>query len=179
MGAEIALEFVDPWSDPRELLNANPIARVPTLLTDDGHALTETLLIVQWLESTFPGASLLGTSSAVVLSGAGVAMGVIDAAAHTFMGRRVAPEFDETAVGVRRRRAMVNGLLVLESRLPDNAGESPNIADIATTVALDYLRFRFSAAGWLPAVPRLDAICSRLAERPTFRRSAPREISRS
>jgi maleylacetoacetate isomerase len=37
----------------------NPNARVPTLVLDDGTALTQSLAIIEWLEETFPSPSLL------------------------------------------------------------------------------------------------------------------------
>jgi glutathione S-transferase len=176
VGGDIALAFVDPWADPPELLAANPTARVPTLLTDDGVALSETLLIVQWLEINFPLPSLLGRAPVDVLAAAGRAIGVIDAAAHTFMGRRVAADFDETSIGLRRRRAMLEGLCSLERNPPEYKGGCPSIACIAAVVALDYLRFRFPQATWIPALPRLQALGSRLASRPSFYRSIPHDI---
>ena len=82
-GLNIEPTIVDPWADDTRLREANPATRVPTLITDDGIPLTESLLIVQWLEHTRPAPDwpgLLGTSAAGVLSRAGIALGVIDAA---------------------------------------------------------------------------------------------------
>ena len=87
---------------------------MPTLITDEGIPLTESLLIVQWLEHTRPAPSwpgLLGPDAAGVLSRAGIALGVIDASVHTIFIRKVtAPVlFDQTPVGLRRRRSMADG----------------------------------------------------------------------
>src|SRR5690348_9882000 len=109
---DIGTQIVDPWGDTPELVKANPAARVPTLLTDDGQVLTECLLIVLWLEKTKPTPSLFASNVAHDLAQAGVAMGVIDAAVHTLIGRRIVggASFDESPVGLRRRRTMVEGL---------------------------------------------------------------------
>jgi glutathione S-transferase len=45
---DIETRIVDPWRDPPEPLAADPSARVPALITDDGQALSETLLIMLW-----------------------------------------------------------------------------------------------------------------------------------
>ena len=56
--ADIGTTVVDPWADAPALLEANAAARVPALLTDAGRPLTESLLIVLWLESQQPAALL-------------------------------------------------------------------------------------------------------------------------
>ena len=43
-------EIVNPWGDEAGLIKLNPASRVPTLELDSGLPLTESLLIVTWLE---------------------------------------------------------------------------------------------------------------------------------
>jgi hypothetical protein len=50
------------------------------------------------------------------------------------------------------------------------------LAVIATVVALDYLRFRFPSAAWLPALPQLDALAARAHERASFAQTLPRDM---
>jgi len=175
-GDDVKGEIVDPWADAPALLDANPAARVPALVTDTGLPLTESLLIVLWLENQRPEPSLLGASSTEVISQAGVAMGVIDAAVHTLIGRKVTdPSFDEAPVGLRRRRSMVNGLLRLEANPPQYDGGTPDLACITAVTALQYVHFRFPKAAWIPAVPQLDKLAAKLGNRPSFERSVPRQ----
>jgi glutathione S-transferase len=103
---------------------------------------------------------------------------VIDAAVHTIITRKcTAPVlFDETPVGLRRRRTMAEGM----SRLEDIAGRVPFVTDGAPTldaicaaVAFDYLRFRFADAPWLPPMPTLEALSQRLRERQSFAKTVP------
>jgi glutathione S-transferase len=173
--ADVAAEVVDPWADDPRLLEANTAARVPALLTDDGRRLTESLLIVLWLESERPSPSLLGPDRTATIARAGVAMGVVDAAVHTLVGRKITDaSFDESPVGLRRRRSIVQGLRRLESDPPVYESGTPDLATIASVVALDYVRFRFPQASWMPAVHRLDGLAARLAPRASFERSRPR-----
>jgi len=44
---------------------------------------------------------------------------------------------------------------------------------LCAVVALDYLRFRFTDAPWMPALPTLDALSERLRERPSFGKTMP------
>jgi glutathione S-transferase len=172
--AGVTTEVVDPWGDTPKLLQANSAGRVPTLITDDGRALTESLLIVLWLEHRRPEPSLLGVDATRAVERAGIAMGVIDAAVHTLIGRKVTDGgFDEAPVGLRRRRSMIDGMSRLEADAPGWAGGTPPIDAVAAVVALDYIDFRFPAAPWLPALPRLRALAAQLAARPSFEASRP------
>lgn len=181
-GLIIEPTIVDPWADDARLREANPATRVPTLITDEGIPLTESLLIVQWLEHTRPAPDwpgLLGPDAVGVLSRAGIALGVIDAAVHTIIIRKVtAPvPFDETPVGLRRRRTMADGMARLESILASEeliASNAPRLDAICAVVALDYLRFRFAGQPWMPPMPRLDALSLSLRLRPSFAQTLPR-----
>ena len=185
-GLNIEPTIVDPWADDARLREANPATRVPTLITDEGIPLTESLLIVQWLEHTRPAPdwpSLLGPGAAGVLSRAGIALGVIDAAVHTIIIRKVtAPVlFDETPVGLRRRRTMAEGMARLESaatqgQLSGNGNQTstPTLDAICAVVALDYLRFRFDGQAWLPEMPALGTLSAAMARRESFAQTLPR-----
>ena len=174
--------LVDPWADDARLREANPATRVPTLITDEGIPLTESLLIVQWLEHTRPAPdwpSLLGPDAVGVLSRAGIALGVIDAAVHTIIIRKVtAPvPFDDTPVGLRRRRTMAEGMARLESIAARGelvASDAPRLDAICAVVALDYLRFRFADQPWMPPMPALDAMSLSLRQRTSFAQTLPR-----
>ena len=181
-GLNVEPTIVDPWADDARLRAANAATRVPTLITDEGIPLTESLLIVQWLEHTRPAPdwpSLLGGDAAGVLSRAGIALGVIDAAVHTIIIRKVtAPVlFDETPVGLRRQRTMAEGMARLEAvaaRGELTASDAPRLDTVCAVVALDYLRFRFEGQSWMPLMPALDALSLSLRQRTSFAQTLPR-----
>ena len=182
-GLDIEPTIVDPWADDVRLRDANAATRVPTLILDDGTPLAESLLIVQWLERTRPAPDwpdlLGGDDAAGVLSRAGIALGVSDAAVHTIIIRKVtAPAlFDETPVGLRRRRTMAEGMARLEAiaaRTPLWTQGAPTLDAITAVVAIDYLRFRFADAAWLAPLPALDAMSLALRARPAVAQTMPR-----
>ena len=169
--------LTDPWKDAAALLAANPSARVPALQLDNGRSITESLLIVMWLETQKPVPSLLGTDASAVMSKAGVAMGAVDAAAAVIIGRKMTDaSFDESPVGLRRRRSVTQALGQLEDDPPVWVGDIPDLAVIATVVLVDYVRFRFPSAAWMPTTPRLDHLVEQLRSRPSFADSAPRDM---
>lgn len=177
-GVTFELDMVDPWADDAGLREANPATRVPTLVLDDGSALTESSLILAWLERQYPRPALYGDSGS--FERAGVAIGVIDASVHTMITRKVtAPAlFDDTPMGQRRRRGMVEGLQRLERLVQRDCGgvpaTRPELDVVAAAVALDYLRLRFPDAPWMPATPVLDAWLADVRQRPAFADTAPR-----
>lgn len=167
-------QIVNPWADDPALLALNPAARVPTLQTDSGRPLTESLLIVLWLENTRPEPSLLAGAVETIVSQAGAAMGVIDAMANIVTGTmQMDPNWGETRVGLRRRRTIVTGFAPLEADPPTYGGGTPSIAVITVVVALDYLRLRFADAPWAPPLPVLDGLRARVADRPAFSATMP------
>ncbi len=190
-GLDIEPTLVDPWADDPRLRAANAATRVPTLLLDDGTPLAESLLIVQWLEVARPAPawpSLTGrdaATAAAVLSRAGIALGAIDASVHTIITRKVtAPVlFDETPVGLRRRRTMVEGLQRLEAlvavlggaRPGSNVGSTaPALDAICAVVLFDYQQLRYADQPWLPKTPGLQALAEAMRQRPSFASTVPR-----
>jgi glutathione S-transferase len=168
-----ATEIVNPWNDDAALLELNTAARVPTLATDAGLPITESLLVLLWLERKRPEPSLLDGPLDRIVSQAGRAMGVIDAMANIVTNAmQVDPGFGESRVGLRRR-SIVTGFRALEADPPAYSGETPDIAVITTVVALDYLRLRFKDAPWAEPLPPLDALRAQVAERSAFKSTEP------
>lgn len=185
-GLDIEPTIVDPWADDPRLRAANAATRVPTLVLDDGTALTESLLIVHWLELTRPAPDWPGLTGgpgveAGVLARAGVALGAIDASVHTIITRKVtAPVlFDETPVGLRRRRSMVEGLQRVEALVPQIGSaqpglKAPTLDAICAVTLYDYQQLRYADQAWLPKTPALQAMAAAWHQRPSFARTMPR-----
>ena len=185
-GLDIEPTVVDPWAGDKRLLDANAAERVPALVLDNGTALTESLLIVQWLEATRPvpkWPSLLGADPgqiAGVLSRAGVALGGIEASVHTIITRKVtAPAlFDDTPVGIKRRRTMADVMQKLDA-LADSmhtaapASSAPTLDVICAVVLYDYQMLRYTNQPWLPATPKLASLAQAWRVRPSFAKSMP------
>ena len=185
-GLNVEPTVVDPWADDAHLRAANAATRVPTLVLDDGTPLTESLLIVQWLEATWPAPAhptVLGSPEQVagVLSRAGIALGAIEASVHTIITRKVtAPTlFDETPVGLRRRRSMIEGLERLDALVSVMGGDHPErrvptLDIIAAVVLYDYQQFRYGDQAWLPATPALRDLAVAMRQRPSVATTLPR-----
>ena len=185
-GLDVEPTIVDPWADDARLREANAATRVPALVLDNKIPLTESLLIVQWLEATRPAPqwpSLYGKDldrMEGILSRAGIALGAIDASVHTIITRKVtAPVlFDETPVGLRRRRTMIEGMQRLEAvasemAVSDPSQQFPTLDQICAVVLFDYQHFRYGDQPWLPATPKLKQLSDSLRTRPSFEKTIP------
>jgi glutathione S-transferase len=185
-GLAVEPTLVDPWADDARLRAANVATRVPVLILDDGTILSDSLLIAQWLEIVRPSPawpSLVGNNAveaAGVFSRTGIALGGIDASVHTIITRKVtAPVlFDETPVGLRRRRTMIECAQSLEMLVPQMAGsqpgsKAPTLDIICSVVFHDYQAMRYSDQPWFPPTPNLKALSEAVRERPSFAQTMP------
>lgn len=165
---------VDPWASPDHFVAVNPVSKVPTLLTDAGYALTESLLIAQYLEGEFPDPWLIpadNTDVAFYKMGLGHALsdqGVAVIAAGKLDPERGAPE----ALVDRRREGLRRTLAALEEAL---AGREPrpDLGDLAVAVGLEYLDFRFADLEWRSHFPALAKWHEGLRTRPSLAGTAP------
>ena len=177
LGPQVTVQVIDPWGGDAGFLRSNAHERVPGLLTDCGHAIAESGLILTWLEHVAPAPALYPAGRlAEVLQRAAPAMGAIDVMAAIIITRKSAPDFDANVVGQKRFRTLAAALDRMEGDPPPaDLADSPDIAAIATAVALDYAAFRFPDRDWLGPRPRLAAWRARQAGRPSLEETMPRE----
>ncbi|MBD3896496.1 glutathione S-transferase N-terminal domain-containing protein [Halomonas sp. ML-15] len=171
----VTLRWCDPWADDAALLNANPAGRIPALITADGTALSESLLIALYLDGQGPGEPLIPPSRlSEVLHRVGLGQGLMDAAFTTVIARKhQGSEADDSELGQRRLRAFQRILDQLEQELDEaQAMSAMTLADIAVGVALDYLTFRLPEVTWSHGRPRLAAWHRQIVRRESFTQTA-------
>lgn len=170
---QIELEMVDPWADAEAFLKANPAGRVPSLVTDEGVAISEAQLIIHYLES-LSGPSLFPKEDlASTLSKAGFALGAAEAATAIVIGRKSSEGFDEDMVGSKRHRTMAAGLARLNDNLPRDFAKGADIGNIAVVTAIDYITFRFPDVDWLGPLNHLADWRAAQAGRPSVEQTMP------
>ena len=171
----VQVVMVDAWGDAPEFLDANPAGRVPVLVGGDGTCLAEAPLILHYLDTLRPDLPALprGAGAAAVLSRAGLAFAVFEAATAIIIGRKSAPDFDEGMVGRKRYRTMRTGFARLDAACPAPEPRGLDIADMAAITALDYAVFRFPDEDWRALAPRTAALRDANAGRPSVSETAP------
>lgn len=144
LDSECTTRWVDPASDTPELVEANPMSRVPTLLLDDGTALTETALILQYLDRRVPNPPLIPSANAnTELALAGRALAMLDAALWIMNNRKyLGAEANNNALGERRMGTLRRSLEAFRENPPRPVGQVVGIGQLLLQVAIEYLEFR-------------------------------------
>jgi maleylpyruvate isomerase len=164
-----------------EYLEINPQGLVPTLLTEDGSLLTQSLAIIEYLEEYQPQHALLPSSPKERACVRAVAL-AIAAETHPLLTFRVAghigalPGSDDTTMPAWRRHWLVQGLDAVEELLARGRhgklsfGDTPTLADIVLyPQAINAERAGLDLARW----PTIAAVMAELRAIPAFAENGP------
>jgi len=155
------------------LLPHNPVGRVPTLVLADGTALTETALILPFLDTLGGTYRLMPDSSRAPL---GLALGAMDGmAVWNRELRRPAEERSPSVIALETTR-LNRAADALEAQAA--AGQwaltgPPDAARITLGCLLGYAEYRHRAWAWRPGRPALAAWYDAIAARPSFQATIP------
>jgi glutathione S-transferase len=168
--------MTDPFNPPPEFLAANPMSKIPTLITEKDEALPDSKLIVEYLQTRGHGLTSLprGTKRWTALRRAQIAEGIIDAAVATVLEKR-RPEgivyttfLDRQVVVIRRSLDILN----LESSALVQSGPV-SIVEITAGVALAYLDLRMPYVEWRNNHEELATWYEAFAQRPSMIKTQP------
>ena len=183
MLAEKRIDFelvpTDVWDPNSELLKFNPLGKVPCLLLDDGNALYDSPVILDYLDSVTPVGQLIPETTRPriqVKRWEALADGVVDAAVAIVLEKKRAPQLQSTDWIARQSGKIERGLKVMSQDLGETAwctGHSFNLSDIVVGCALMYLDFRFAEVNWRKEYPNLGQLTDKLAKRNSFKNTSP------
>ena len=176
---EYALVLDSPWTPGNTVAAINPLGKIPVLVLDDGTALFDSRVIVEYLDTVSPVTRLIPEPSRqriAVRRCEALADGICDAAAAIVLEhQRPAPQ--QSGEWIERQQAkIVLGLKELAQDLGEKpwcCGESYSLADIAAGCALGYLDLRQPELGWRAEYHHLALLADKLATRPSFADTAP------
>ena len=175
---ELVLENV--WGPDTSIQQSNPLGKVPCLIMEDGGAMFDSRVIVEYLDTLTPVGKLIppsGRERAGVKSWEALADGVMDAAILMRLEKTLRPEGMRSAEWMARQRSKVDaGLKAMAKGYADTpfcAGNQFTLADIAVGCALGWLAFRFPEIDWRTDYPNLARLFDKLSERPSFKDTVP------
>ena len=178
---EYTFEPDNPWDEKSRVPDANPLGKVPVLVLEDDSTLFDSRVIVEFLDSVSPISRLIPANNRdkiEVKRWEALADGVLDAAVMVVLERR-RPAKQKSEPTIKRQMEKIDrGLAVMSRDLGDKpwcTGNAFTLADIACGVALGYLDFRHGAYDWRVLHSNLAKLAAKLAERPSFADTAPRE----
>jgi glutathione S-transferase len=154
--------------------------KVPVLVTDDGAAVFDSRVIVEFLDTVSPISRLIppsGRSRVEVRCWEALADGLLDAALLIRMEQTQRPENLRSASWVARQTGKIDSALAaISNGLADKpycAEGKYTLADIAVGCALGYLDFRFAEIDWRARHANLARHAEKLFARQTFIDTAP------
>ncbi len=178
---DFQLVLEDVWGHDA-ILASNPLGKVPCLVMEDGEAVFDSRVIVEYLDTLSPVGKLIpasGRERVEVRTWEALADGLLDAAIlarleANWSGR--APE-QRSQAWIERQMSRVHGAVKAMSQglgdKPHCAGIHFSLADVAVGCALGYLDFRFPHIDWRTPYPNLKKLHDKLAARPSFAETAP------
>lgn len=161
----------NPHNRPSELVAANPLSKVPTLIADDGSVHIDSLSICIYLDTLgdHPPIVLLdGEDRWPVLRRHALAHGLMECSVIRRMEGQLKAEPDRLAWMDRQLRATRRTMQHFEEMI-DGFGAAVAIDTLTLACALAYLDFRFPEEEWRDAHPRLAAWYAGFADRPALR----------
>lgn len=170
----------DVWAGDTKIQESNPLGKVPCLVMEDGGAMFDSRVIVEYLDTLSPVGKLIppnGRERAEVKCWEALADGVADAGILIRLERTQRPQHLQSPDWIMRQMGKIKaGLNALASGLGDKpycAGNHYTLADVATGCAIGWLAFRFPEIDWRGDHPNLAKLYEKLSERPSFKDSVP------
>jgi glutathione S-transferase len=172
LDSQITLVPTNPHESSAELLAANPLSKIPCLVTDDGEGIFDSRVIVEYLDSLDGAVSLFPAGAArwQALRTQALADGIMDAAVGRRMERTRPKEEARDAVIARHKAVIARALDVLENAPPT---QTVDIGTISVACALGYLTLRFSDEPWREDRPQLTAWFSQFGLTPCIAQTKP------
>ncbi|MGE0222285.1 MAG: glutathione S-transferase family protein [Acetobacteraceae bacterium] len=159
-----------------ELMKVNPIGKIPTLELQDGTAVYDSPVIIEYLDTLHSGARLYPTAwpeRLIALRRHALGQGMLDNALP-LLGEGFRPKDKQSEPHMELWRAKLRACVDALEQEADALAASPfSIGHIAIGVALGYLDFRFDAMSWRNGHPKLAAWHATFNARPSVMANMP------
>ncbi len=173
------LEIESVWSPDTQIQKYNPLGKVPCLVMEDGGALFDSRVIVEYLDTLSPVARLLpqsGRERAAVKCWEAIADGILDACL-IIVKERQRPAAQQSPEWIERQYGKVHASLdAMDKSLGDHQycmGINYSLADTAAGCAMGYLDLRFPDLDWSADHANLSRLYDKLSARASFVDTAP------
>ncbi|AFY31050.1 glutathione S-transferase family protein [Calothrix sp. PCC 7507] len=156
-----------------EILNYNPAGKVPTLATDDGFILSETPIIVHYLNRLKPEVKLVADyTDEFSLHLEGITTAFIDGISTWTRERRFRSESEQSPGIIELERSRALRILDYFEKIADKLDQTPKLAHITLASALG-LEIRLPELQWRPSYPKLAQWYDQFSERPSLQATTP------
>jgi glutathione S-transferase len=173
---DVTMERADTTDPSDSLRKINPLGKIPVLLVEDGSAIYDSRVILDYLDERAGGGKIVPRDAKPRLEALrlqALCDGLLDASILTvYEGRFRKPEAHEPKWLELQAGKVSRALAVLEAE-PPPVDRMPNVGQITLACALGYRDFRFGS-GWRSDHPRLVGWLERFAAQiPAFAATNP------
>ncbi len=181
----LACEFVqaDAWAADNPVPRLNPLGKVPVLERDDGSALFDSPVVVEYLDALKPPALFAagGEERWQMLRLQALADGILDATVTRLLETR-RPPAQQSAKDIQRQEEKIARALAYADGLPRGEAylmqDRFTVADLCLGVALEYVDFRYPH-DWRGRHPHLALWLAGIGTRPSFAETVPPGMERA
>jgi len=173
------MDVENVWSPDTKIQQYNPLGKVPCLVMEDGGALFDSRVIVEYLDTLSPVARLIpqsGRDRAAVKCWEAIADGVLDACV-AIVKEKQRPEAQQSADWISRQYSKIHASLdAMDKSLGEHAycmGINYSLADVAVGCAIGYLELRFATLDWREGHANLARLYEKLMTRNSFIDTVP------
>jgi len=163
-----------PLAPNEGTVSANPLGKVPCLITDGGAAIYDSRVICRYLDS-LSGSGLYpsGPEEFRVLTMEATADGILDAGILAVYETRLRPEEIRYQPWVDAQQNKISRAIATLETNSSFFGAPVTAAHIAAGCALGYMDFRFAEMGWREACPKLAAWFAEFSGTPEMKATVP------
>jgi glutathione S-transferase len=174
-------EIADVRESDAAVADRNPLGKVPTLMLDDGTALFDSRVIVEFLDSVSPISRLIPDDNrerVAVRRWEALADGSLDAGLLIRYESLRPKKLQSADWAAKQTAKLKRGLAMIAAELGDKPwchGDRYTLADIAVGCCMGWVEFRKPGnIDWRNEYPNLARFYNKLMERPAFADTAPK-----
>lgn len=176
-GVELELVTTNAWAPETDLVEDNPLGKVPALVLDNGEVLYDSPVICEYLDSLHHGHKLIpqdGHERFRQLTLQALADGILDAAVQIRIETTIRPEDKRWNGWIERQQAAITRALDVLEKEVGHWGGVFLIGPITVVAALSYLEFR-QICDWRHNRPHLTHWFQTIHNRRSVRETEPAE----
>ena len=164
-----------PVAPNEAVARANPLAKVPALVTDDGLVLFDSRVICEYLDSLHQGPKFFpaGKDRWPALRLQALGDGLLDAALLLRYEDFLRPETLRWKDWADGQSFKMRGALADIEKLAPDFGDRLDIGTVTVACALGYLDFRYADMNWRGSHPQTAAWAERFFARPSLKATLP------
>ena len=172
---EVAPVTTTPMAPDAGVAAANPLKKIPALVTDDGMTLFDSPVICEYLDSLHSGTKMFpqGKARWEALRLQAAADGLLDAALLVVYESRFREEAMRNQAWVDGQLSKIDGALDAFEAAASGFGDRVDIGTISIGCALGYIDFRLGHRDWRASRPKLATWYKAFLARPSMDATKP------